>query len=55
MVALTFQLAVANVINDTRSGDARLQNFKLTSHGVKPKYLDFHDLLLSKSVREAIQ
>lgn len=55
VVALKYQIAVTNVINDTKSGNARLQNFKFTSHGVKPKYLDFHDLLLSKSVREAIQ
>lgn len=36
----------ANVINDTLSGDARLRSFKITSHGVKSKYLGFLGLLL---------
>ncbi len=34
------------MINDTLSGDARLPNFKISSHGVKSKYLGFLGLFL---------
>jgi len=48
VVSLGLQIDATIAINDTLSGDARLQSFKITSHGVKSKYLGFHDHQLLK-------
>ena len=48
VASLELQVDPSNVINDTLSGDARLQSPRITSHRVKSKYLGFLDLQLFK-------